>query len=854
MIQELDFVTDVYVEAIWGADPLENQGGFRALEYNAKATFRSSLAFNATVSWSNITAKVVSSNSNAAKSELNVRFPEIDWDFLQDVYGWAARQWQGWARGEFYVPGDGIQTLILHVDGAIEFWINDVHYFGADFYGYGRAPPTLRLKPGTHRIDIRIVRDVRALGGMGEPDMDIKLRLERSWRDLRLLYGFDENILISDVIGGDFGPIASPYASVTVRNDAYNDIYVHGLEGMLNLCEVELLANDPIKVVPGQTRQIGFRVGCIPSYNRRIELQLKYRIHGHGERSKTITTWPRVLKKMHATHKMTFLHPSGIVSYAILRPPSPNAICGEGKNLSLPVLIALHGAGTEADSNPMKHAFDPLPNLCAWVLYPSGVTSWSGDDWHIWGLEDIEAAVAAIPKWIQQVDWDGPRVDVNKWLVGGHSNGGQGAWYVLTHRPDKVIAAATLSGYSSIQNYVPYTFWHTSDPGKEAVVQASLLSYRHELLLENSKDIPILQQHGSKDDNVPAYNSRLLNQRIEEAGAESTYFEMPRQPHWWDGVMTTRPLRSFFREQLNTKPKAEIPLNLRDFSIVVANAGDMGPKDGVEVLQLHVPNQLGRLDFTFDPITLGCVLHTSNIFMFRLPFIFDDCSFVVVDGRNIKLSVASFESETLTATEEGWQVSDHAVSTIPPLAMRHGRQLGTIDTILRTRGAFQIVQHSPSARHIALQISRNLCQYFASDTEITSDYEEAVTSTGNIVSVAIGSDLPHGIRQNHPFELKDDQIFIRDGPVYRGYGAVYGFGLAATFLRPLRNERLELVVWAADEESLDFAARLVPLITGSGTPDFVIADKKMLSKGVEGTLALGFFDTSWNVSRNSYFS
>lgn len=32
---------------------------------------------------------------------------------------------------------------------------------------------------------------------------------------------------------------------------------------------------------------------------------------------------------------------------------------------------------------------------------------------------------------------------------------GQGVWYALTHRPDKIIAAAAVSGYSSIQGECP---------------------------------------------------------------------------------------------------------------------------------------------------------------------------------------------------------------------------------------------------------------------------------------------------------------------------------------------------------------------------------------------------------------
>ena len=36
----------------------------------------------------------------------------------------------------------------------------------------------------------------------------------------------------------------------------------------------------------------------------------------------------------------------------------------------------------------------------------------------------MEAAVAAVPHWIKAVQWRGADLDVDRWLVSGHSNGG----------------------------------------------------------------------------------------------------------------------------------------------------------------------------------------------------------------------------------------------------------------------------------------------------------------------------------------------------------------------------------------------------------------------------------------------
>jgi hypothetical protein len=196
--------------------------------------------------------------------------------------------------------------------------------------------------------------------------------------------------------------------------------------------------------------------------------------------------------------------------------------------------------------------------------------------------------------------------------------------------------------------------------------------------------------------------------------------------------------------------------------------------------------------------------------------------------------------------------------------VRHRRQLGPIDSILRTRGAIQIVTNSDNGeakavQHTALQISRNLLQYFSADTEITAELTRAINNkTGSVINISLGADLLQDSSQttgaHHAITIHPDRILIRDaqGAVrdYRDRGR----GLAAIFLRPLPDERLELVVWGVDEASLRIVSRLVPTLTGTGVPDFVIADSAMLWKGIEGTLAMGFFDEHWNVSLNAFLS
>lgn len=752
------------------------------------------------------------------------------------------------------------EVLTLSTPQILEFWVDGIQYWGGDYYGFDRAPVVLRLEPGRHRIDVRLVREVRAMGGVGEPHVTTQLSLKKSPGNLQAV--LQRGVMMSDFVGDDKNAVlASPYASLTVRNDAEENIKILAVESSPDACEARI--TKVITLVPGQTRPLVFEVVCSQTpQDWRMDLLIRYHIAGEDQDRKLSYLHHHPIRRLGEPHKVTFMHSGGIVSYAMLRPPSKKASAAAGGK-KLPILLALHGAGVEAELEGARSELEPLPDLAAWVVFATGGTAWSGDDWHAWGFADVEAAVAMIPDWISQVNWSGPGVDVDKWLVTGHSNGGQGTWYILTHYPDNVIAAAPLSGYSSIQNYVPYTLWRNADPLRTAVVQSALGSYRHESLLPNAKGIPVLQQHGGADDNVPPYHSRLMSQLIHEAGAESQYVEMPGKPHYWNGVYTTDSLQRFYEEHLaNTSDENDSAWDLREFSLVVANPGDTGSKQGVKILELTTPGQLGRIDVHFDPLTLECVLRTSNIKSFRLPWYFEDCGMLAIDGQIPSTPLLLYQqskSATFVLETSTWRTPSAEESVSAKFPRLNPHQSGGMSAILRTQGTFSIIPHSGSTHPLALQISRNLCQYFAADTEISSSYESAFSpaATGNIISLAIGT-LPnhhHHSPEDFPIHITGRQIAVRTPHGRRrSYHAVDGRGLAAVFLRPVlpSTGRWELVVWGVDQASLAVAARLVPFMTGSGQPDFVILDCTMLWKGVEGVLAMGFWDGDAELSGNAF--
>lgn len=467
-------------------------------------------------------------------------------------------------------------------------------------------------------------------------------------------------------------------------------------------------------------------------------------------------------------------------------------------------------------------------------------------------------------------------------------------WYFSTHHPDNIIAAAPVSGYSSIEStlpyvgpmnwrliivdYVPYNMWQESDPIISSILQKSRSSYKHELLLENTVGIPILQQHGSDDDNVPVYHSRLMHELSKHAQWSSQFIELPGKGHWFEGVMTTPSLLKFYKENTASTHRLGIPLV---FTIKIPPSGDIGSVYGISVDQLKSPDSKGQIKIIRNPNTGVWYLRTHNIHRFHLsasPRVHKPIALVLDDEEHPFIVDPDQSEETWYLKNILGQWTTSCETAWKGVHQRHGRQKGAMDAILRSHGAFTVFVCSPGTEHMALQISRNLFQYFAADSQIiekcstnaplpngTSDDE-----VGNAIILAIGDDLPPSENPAFPIGVRHHKLVLSrtcsgsqlgpvTGPEPTGeqwYASDYAYeeGLGALFLRPLKNERLELVVWGADSKGLEQAARLVPTLTGVGQPDFLVLSHSCRCKGHGGLYAAGHFDKFWQISPSSYVS
>ena len=204
--------------------------------------------------------------------------------------------------------------------------------------------------------------------------------------------------------------------------------------------------------------------------------------------------------------------------------------------------------------------------------------------------------------------------------------------------------------------------WAEADPGVTMLLQNSMRSFRHELLIPNLKGIPIMQQHNSADDNVPAFHSRRMNQLISQTNGDflHQYVELKGKSHWFDGVMTTDPLLEFYDLLGRKENWAKLPL---EFTIIIVNPAEMIARGGLLVDQLISPDQLGRIEVARCLKSATWVLKTSNIL--RLHFITTEKSDtlphkLVIDQSSLELPPGKERFACwLVRSERGfWHVRD----------------------------------------------------------------------------------------------------------------------------------------------------------------------------------------------------
>ncbi|KAG1842649.1 hypothetical protein DFJ58DRAFT_731968 [Suillus subalutaceus] len=543
-----------------------------------------------------------------------------------------------------------------------------------------------------------------------------------------------------------------------------------------------------------------------------------------------IPMWTSVsFTAIRATYNLGFSNPT---IFLALPPRYPDED-GEG-GLKEPIL-ALHGAGVDiinqtfwADSLPRQDR--------AWVIIPSGRTSW-GLDWH--GPSAADAFATDSWTWVYPRD--------TKLIVMGHSNGGQGAWYVASRWPDKVKAVVAAAGYIKSQAYVPWTmsrFAHFIDPALRAVLETSLLPDDNDLFLSNLAHTPVLAIHGGADDNVPPWHTREAVSVLREwnPDADVTYYEEPGQSHWWFEVLKNTRVQAFLDRVCCSSYDAP-KTKCRKFTLTVAVPAESGSMGGWRVHALEMPGRLGRLEVCEDDEG-GVNVKASNISVVSIDLSKASVNKLVINNQSIahasaKAGTIWLEQDT-NRNSTGWKAVDSYEENFQ-------QPYGRAQAVLSADGIIDIVipsLHHSSELSVALRITHNLRTYHLLDARIFSAHEaeNGLACGGNMVVVGCADSLlVQGLLRRSQSEWSHEGgAWVLNDKKFDNSTS----GLLFLVKRTSNTANTALFLQSSDPGGLERALRLFPIRTGVLVPDWLVVDGRADRIGAGGAEGAGVWGSA----------
>ncbi|CAG8489151.1 15329_t:CDS:10 [Acaulospora morrowiae] len=862
-------------EQDFGADPLEAYGGFANITFSETHTFPSELADNGTVGWSRI-----NTNSDGSVGPIyfnNIRVP----------LGWAMNQFQMWARGYFELSpkvNDDSKTIpiLIQCQPIGDFYVDDRRLFG-DWYGYEKSWHVLHLRPGRHVVNVRAVYEIRAFGGGIPPALKFKCLMRRLRTDEMGVMMLDRTIVVPDLVGGR---LAGKYINIALLNThekqwiTVSKVYVVSSNVKITASIVEHrnnnVSNPGVRLAPSQQRNIRIQMKIDSPVFRgmtiffKLQFVVSTKTEGHNTYWMITTDQITIRNKdFGEIYKFTFKDFDGTVQYGekLWKAQDLSKSCRPKK---CPILVALHGAGAEAEDNFWISAYKKQKN--AWVLLPTGRTPW-GYDWHGPSLRNIHAAIKTLATRLPGVPKHEKRTiipDPKKLFVSGHSNGGQGAWFFISHFPDLVVAGTPVAGFSKIQNYVPY-HWNGEahvDPILRGILESSISEFNNDLYSSNLVGIPILARTGADDDNVPPVHSRMLIRLINEHSGNphaANLSEVPDQGHWFEDAMNDDAMQRFLDEHLNISHDKEEKLPpSKKFTVSLLNPASFGSKGGIQIEQLVIPFRLGKLNVQMDVRENGQIkwnIKTSNIRRFR--FVPSD-KFMLVIKNVERIMIDGIEFDSNHFTSDGYFVKskNHTwkfdSNTKWLHKERHPLTYGPAHQILESSQPLIIVigtKHKSQNNgsrflEIAQEIAHSWYLYGRGDSEIF--YDEEILIEGNKIGgrmrgnlVLLGGPLENHITHLLLKERNSEVIFDKDGSFSLKHAKFSDPGIGILFLHPFKRSQLALIIAGTDVKGLDQVSKLFPKRTGVPVPDWIITGPEVAWKGIGGILGAGFWNNKW---------
>lgn len=739
---------------------------------------------------------------------LSSSYENVDWEFLQDLYGISALYNTGYAYTEFEVNE---RTRALAIALGTSFTLNKQSYPG-DVYAHGYAQIPVVLEKGLNKLWLY-------LGGAGDDRVCFKL----------IPVDSDVRLVASDA---------------TLPELVYGRANTSPLYGAIPVCNTteDWLFGSKLIVGGGEFEQDTFELPPIAPmsfYKAPFDFVLKSPLPDSVPEDRLMLHASIVWNKGNADyelplhcsiptkpHEATFVSAidSSVQLYAIMEPFNYDS----SKTYNL--VLGLHGAGSKG----LWHLGLFKAKDWAFFVGPNNRRNF-GFDWQDWGrLDAIE---------VYHLSCKTYPIDPDRVSLTGHSMGGHGTWHIALTYPDLFSCASPAAGWTNHELYSPWT-WQKSailaEPWQLEVRNQALRGDNQLARIENACNLPFFIHQGGADDNVPAFQARLYAKRLNQLDYDYVYHEWPGGGHGWIEVFdgdtfscgATPPTYDFFKNNVRkTYPEH-----------VYYRTADLTQNDGAYWLRIfEVKNRMADAVIEGWLEDDGYRIKTANINRFSLKF--DDKHSspfkIKIDDTSLRID-SKADSVVFELSKNDWRIAKSMTypHPHPPIKGAYYEPFilvyGTRADSATTRRLLSMARNESTA----WWYRANGRVMIAPDTSVDKDMMERFnlilfgSAAENSITAAFESRLPVKI---------DGERFVFDGE------KLPPEALSALFVfpNPLSPKKKILVREGIGEEGLKLSGYFSTLYSGAGLPDYIVWSKDVYDKGWGGVVKAGFFDADW---------
>jgi pimeloyl-ACP methyl ester carboxylesterase len=759
---------------------------------------------------------------------VNLKYENVWWDTLMDIYGVAGILDAGYAYAEFTSPGRKRALVIAEKVGS--FYLNGKRYRG-DPYGDDVVRTPVILEDGTNRVLV-------SLGGYGDHDFEFKLIPAPA--PVMLI---TKDATLPDIIEDERDWL---WAGITILNTTetrLKNIQLSiGEGGFFNKNEITVSDLMPfcVKKVP---IEIEVSKPIVGSDTISVPIKVSYQDYIFEDRLNL-----RV-RKEEESYKTTFISSldNSCQYYAVLPPKDYDP----EKKYAL--IFTLHGAGVEASGQVDAYKQKDW----AFVVAPTNRRRF-GFDWQDWGrldaLEVLDLAKKSFP------------TDTNRVYLTGHSMGGHGVWHIALTHSDLFAAAAPEAGWTCFQLYIPWFLQKSylfAEPPQIGIRDMSLREDFTPNFIENALNLPLFIYQGGSDDNVPPVHARLFVELLDNLGYEYRYKELPGKKHWFEVdtlnhiVCVDDPEVMEFLKAKTRNPYPEhiifkttdLGQNNKNYWVKIdqqekpffesqIEAGIKGNRikistKNISQFTISLSDQLlpyGKIFFSIN----GKVFTSTN--GREMPYVFMKKRTLTFSKIGNKFQIAELEHRRLKKTSLFYGPVKQAYFS--PFVLVYGTKADSATT--------ELLLHQARLEATEWWKRANGFTEIIPDTEVTKE----IMGDYNLILFG-GPDenfITHKVNGRLP-------IRVRNGEVLFGGKKIKGdqIGLEFIYPNPLNPEKFVLVHEGNDIGGLSFSDFFSAIYSGAGLPDFIIFDKEVKQKGWGGVICAGFFDPEWQIDERLFY-